>query len=53
VRKINSTQKLKGSKTNKLDKIGDYERKVKTVMVNNSADFNKTNNHLFPKIFEL
>ena len=29
-----------------------YEKKVETVMVNNSTNINKTNNHLSPQIIE-
>jgi hypothetical protein len=33
-------------------KIYDYEKKIETVMVNNSMNINKTNNHLLPQVIE-
>ena len=33
-------------------KIYDYEKKIETVMVNNSTNINKTNNHLLPQVIE-
>jgi hypothetical protein len=36
----------------KLGAAKSYEKKVETVMVNNSTNINKTNNHLSPQIIE-
>jgi len=33
-------------------KSDNYEKKVETMMINNSTNINKTNNHISPQIME-